>query len=228
MKEIHTILDEIIAAAKECGQVMLQADRSNIGIKDKAGKANFVTRYDCKIQEMLQMKLAQILPAAEFFGEEEDCQIDRNAEYIFVVDPIDGTTNFIKDYHMSCISIGLLRNGKRYLGVVHNPYLDETFYAISGEGAYMNGNTIHVSDDSLENSIVLFGSSPYNTELAKASFELAYEYFQKCLDIRRSGSAALDLCAIASDRAENYFGLILFPWDFAAGALIVEEAGGVV
>ena len=173
MKEIHTILDEIIAAAKECGQVMLQADRSNIGIKDKAGKANFVTRYDCKIQEMLQMKLAQILPAAEFFGEEEDCQIDRNAEYIFVVDPIDGTTNFIKDYHMSCISIGLLRNGKRYLGVVHNPYLDETFYAISGEGAYMNGNTIHVSDDSLENSIVLFGSSPYNTELAKASFELA-------------------------------------------------------
>ena len=228
MKEIHTILDEIIAAAKECGQVMLQADRSNIGIKDKAGKANFVTRYDCKIQEMLQMKLAQILPAAEFFGEEEDCQIDRNAEYIFVVDPIDGTTNFIKDYHMSCISIGLLRNGKRYLGVVHNPYLDETFYAISGEGAYMNGNTIHVSDDSLENSIVLFGSSPYNTELAKASFELAYEYFQKCLDIRRSGSAALALCAIASGRAEIYFELILFPWDFAAGALIVEEAGGVV
>ena len=228
MKEIHTILDEIIAAAKECGQVMLAADRSNIGIKDKAGKANFVTTYDCKIQEMLQMKLAQILPEAEFFGEEEDCQIDRNAEYIFVVDPIDGTTNFIKDYHMSCISIGLLRNGKRYLGVVHNPYLDETFHAISGEGAYMNGNMIHVSDDSLENSIVLFGSSPYNIELAKASFELAYEYFQKCLDIRRSGSAALDLCAIASGRAEIYFELILSPWDFAAGALIVEEAGGMV
>lgn len=144
MKKIHTILDEIIAAAKECGQVMLQADRSNIGIKDKAGKANFVTTYDCKIQEMLQAKLVQILPEAEFFGEEEDCQIDRNAEYIFVVDPIDGTTNFIKDYHMSCISIGLIRNGKRYLGVVHNPYLDETFYAISGEGAYMNGNAIHV------------------------------------------------------------------------------------
>lgn len=82
--------------------------------------------------------------------------------------------------------------------------------------------------DDLANSIVLFGSSPYNTELAKASFELAYEYFQKCLDIRRSGSAALDLCAIASGRAEIYFELILSPWDFAAGALIVEEAGGVV
>lgn len=228
MREIHIILDEIIAAAKECGQVMLQADRNNFGIKDKAGKANFVTAYDCKIQEILQMKLAQILPEAEFFGEEEDCNIDKNAEYIFVVDPIDGTTNFIKDYHMSCISIGLIRNGKRYLGVVHNPYLNETFYAISGKGAYMNGKAIHVSNDSLENSIVLFGSSPYNTELAKASFELAYKYFQKCLDIRRSGSAALDLCAIASGRAEIYFELILSPWDFVAGALIVEEAGGIV
>ena len=228
MKDIHTILNEIIVAAKECGQVMLQADRNNFGIKDKAGKANFVTAYDCKIQEMLQIKLAQILPEAEFLGEEEDCRINRKAEYIFVVDPIDGTTNFIKDYHMSCVSIGLIRNGKRYLGVVHNPYLDETFSAISGEGAYMNGNAIHVSSDDLENGVVLFGSSPYNTELAKASFKLAYEYFQKCLDIRRSGSAALDLCSIASGRAELYFELILSPWDFAAGALIVEEAGGIV
>ena len=228
MKDTHTILNEIIVAAKECGQVILQADRNNFGIKDKAGKANFVTAYDCKIQEMLQIKLAQILPEAEFLGEEEDCRINRKAEYIFVVDPIDGTTNFIKDYHMSCVSIGLIRNGKRYLGVVHNPYLDETFSAISGEGAYMNGNAIHVSSDDLENGVVLFGSSPYNTELAKASFELAYEYFQKCLDIRRSGSAALDLCSIASGRAELYFELILSPWDFAAGALIVEEAGGIV
>lgn len=228
MKEIHTVLKEIIAAAKECGQVMLCADRNHFAIQDKAGKANFVTEYDCKIQKLLEAKLAKILPEAEFLGEEEDCQIDRNAEYIFVVDPIDGTTNFIKDYHMSCISIGLIRNGKRYLGVVHNPYLEETFSAISGEGAYLNGNAIHVSGDDLENGIVLFGSSPYNTELAKASFEMAYEYFQKCLDIRRSGSAALDLCAIASGRAEVFFELLLSPWDFAAGALIVEEAGGIV
>ena len=228
MKNVHTVLNEIIEAAKECGQVMLKADRKNFGIKDKAGKANFVTAYDCKIQKILEMKLAQILPEAQFLGEEEDCQIDRDAEYIFVVDPIDGTTNFIKDYHMSCISIGLIRNGKRYLGVVHNPYLEETFYAISGEGAYRNGNAIRVSEDDLENSIVLFGSSPYNTELANASFKLAYEYFQKCLDIRRSGSAALDLCAVAAGRAEIFFELILSPWDFAAGALIVEEAGGIV
>ena len=225
---MQTVLHEIIDAAKECGQVMLRADRNHFAIQDKAGKANFVTAYDCKIQKLLEGKLAQILPEAEFLGEEEDCRIDRNAEYIFVVDPIDGTTNFIKDYHMSCVSIGLIRNGRRYLGVVHNPYLDETFYAIAGQGAYLNGNPIHVSGENLENGIVLFGSSPYNTELAKASFEMAYEYFQKSLDIRRSGSAALDLCAVAAGRAEVFFELLLSPWDFAAGALIVEEAGGIV
>ena len=180
-KTPHTILNEIIEAAKECGQVMLQADRANFGIKDKAGKANFVTKYDCKIQEMLEKSCLRFFRKRSFGGKKRIDQINRNAEYIFVVDPIDGTTNFIKDYHMSCVSIGLIRNGKRYLGVVHNPYLNETFYAISGEGAYMNGNAIHVSKDDLANSIVLFGSSPYNTELAKASFELAYEYFQKCL-----------------------------------------------
>jgi len=228
MKDIHIVLNEIITAAKECGQVMLSADRNDIGIKDKAGKANFVTAYDCKIQELIQGKLKVILPEAEFFGEEEDCQIDKNAEYIFVVDPIDGTTNFIKDYHMSCISIGLIRNGKRYLGVVYNPYLDETFSAIKGEGAFLNGKPIHVSTEDMDNSILLFGSSPYNTELAKASFDLAYRYFEQCLDIRRSGSAAIDLCSVAAGRAEIYFELILSPWDFAAGALIVEEAGGVV
>lgn len=228
MKNIHDILEMIIEVAKECGQVMLHADRSEIGIKDKAGKANFVTAYDCKIQKMVQEKLSQILPEADFYGEEEDCQIDKNAEYIFVVDPIDGTMNFIKDYHVSCISIGLLKNGKRYLGVVHNPYLDETYYAIRGEGAYLNGKSIHVSTEDLENGIVLFGTSPYNTELAEKSFALAFAYFQKCLDIRRSGSAALDLCAVAAGRAELFFELLLSPWDFAAGALIVEEAGGIV
>ena len=114
------------------------------------------------------------------------------------------------------------------MGVVYNPYLDEMFYGVKGQGAYLNGKRIHVSTEDLSNGIVLFGSAPYNTELAKASFDLAYEYFTKALDIRRSGSAALDLCSLAAGRAELYFEMILSPWDFAAGALILEEAGGIV
>lgn len=225
---MNTLLEQIIEVAKECGEIILNANRDDIGIKDKGGKANFVTKYDCMVQKVAQEKLAKILPQAEFLGEEEDSTVDETKEYIFVVDPIDGTTNFIKNYHMSCISIGLIRNGKRYLGVVYNPYLDEVFYGCKGEGAYLNGKRIHVSTEDLSNGIVLFGSAPYNTELAKASFDLAYEYFTKALDIRRSGSAALDLCSVAAGRAELYFEMLLSPWDFAAGALIVEEAGGIV
>lgn len=222
------LLNQIIEVARLGGEIIRNADRSDISIKDKAGKANFVTKYDCMVQNIVAEKLKAILPEAEFLGEEDDSSIDETKEYIFVVDPIDGTTNFIKDYHVSCISIGLLKNGKRYLGVVYNPYLDEMFYAVKGKGAFLNGTPIHVSSEDLSNGIVLFGSSPYNTELAKASFDLAYEYFTKALDIRRSGSAALDLCSVAAGRAELYFEMILSPWDFAAGALILEESGGIV
>lgn len=222
------LLDRIKAVASYCGNIILNADRDCIEINDKAGKANFVTEYDCKVQEIAKEMLGRILPEAEFLGEEEDTKIDETCEYVFIVDPIDGTTNFIKDYHVSCISIGLIKNGERYLGVVYNPYLDEMFYAIKGEGAYLNGKKIHVSKEELSNGIILFGSAPYNTELAKSSFDLAYDYFTKALDIRRSGSAAIDLCSVACGRAELYFEMILSPWDFAAGALIVEEAGGVV
>lgn len=226
--EQNILLNQIKSVAKYCGSIILNADRSDIGIRDKAGKANFVTEYDCMVQKTAEEMLRKILPEAEFLGEEEESSIDETKEYVFIVDPIDGTTNFIKDYHVSCISIGLIKNGERYMGVVYNPYLDELFYAIKDNGAYLNGQKIHVSEEELANGIVLVGTSPYNTELSRTTFDKAYDYFTKALDIRRSGSAAIDLCSIACGRAELYFEMILSPWDFAAGALIVEEAGGVV
>ena len=137
-------------------------------------------------------------------------------------------TNFIKDYHVSAISAGLAKDGEKYIGVVYNPYLDEMFTAERGKGAFLNGRPIHVSRNPLSEGIVLFGTAPYYEELSKKSFQMAYAYFKKALDVRRSGSAAIDLCSIAAGRAELFFELRLSPWDFAAGALIVEEAGGVV
>jgi fructose-1,6-bisphosphatase/inositol monophosphatase family enzyme len=126
------------------------------------------------------------------------------------------------------ISAGLTKDGEKYIGVVYNPYLDEMFTAERGKGAFLNGRPIHVSRNPLSDGIVLFGTAPYYEELSKKSFQMAYAYFKKALDVRRSGSAAIDLCSIAAGRAELYFELRLSPWDFAAGALIVEEAGGVV
>lgn len=222
------MLKKITDAVRECGEIILNADRSKSCVDEKVGHANFVTAYDKKIQQKLQEQLLGILPEAAFVGEEEDIHASVAKGYAFIVDPIDGTTNFIKDYHMSAISVGLARDGRRYMGVVYNPYLNEMFTAVKGQGAYLNGKPIHVSSQPLCNGVVLFGTAPYYEELNRKSFEMAYDYFKKSLDVRRSGSAALDLCSVAAGRAEVFFELRLCPWDFAAGALIVEEAGGKV
>jgi len=221
-------IETIENIVRECGNIILNAKRNSEMVDEKAGRANFVTTYDKLVQKELEEKLMKAFPEATFVGEEEDVHQSIKSGYAFIVDPIDGTTNFIKDYKTSCISVGLSKDGEPFMGVVYNPYLNEMFTAQKGKGAFCNGKPIHVSKEPLSNGLVLFGSAPYNEELSKKSFELAYAYFDKALDIRRSGSAALDLCSIASGRAELYFELILQPWDYAAGMLIVTEAGGQV
>ena len=221
-------ISQIEKELRECGQILLHADRSGVGIDEKAGHANFVTTYDKMIQERLADRLPRILPGAVFVGEEEDIHASIARGYAFIVDPIDGTTNFIKDYHCSCISVGVAKDGEPYAGVVYNPYLDEMFTAQTGCGAYLNGKPIHVSDKPLSQGIVLLGSAPYYEELNEETFRLAWKYFREALDLRRSGSAAIDLCSIAAGRAELYFELKLSPWDYAAGMVMVREAGGRV
>lgn len=213
---------------KECGEIIKNPNRNDINIQEKAGPANFVTSYDLLVQNNLKDGLQRLFPNAKFIGEEGQQETYTEKGEFFIVDPIDGTTNFIKDYQMSCISVAYVVDGEVDFAAIYNPYLNELFWAKRGEGAYCNDKKIHVSEHDLSNGIVLFGTSPYDMDLAKKSFEMAYEYFCQALDIRRSGSAALDLCAIAAGRAELYFELILSPWDYAAGMLIVEEAGGIV
>jgi len=225
---MDSYITKIENIVRKCGQIILEADRSAIRIDSKAGSANFVTEYDEKVQAVLKEELAKAIPEALFVGEEGEQAKYDGAGLCLIVDPIDGTTNFIKDYHTSCISVGLIKDSKRYIGVVYNPYLDEMYTAKAGEGAFLNGKPIHVSEQPLSNGIVLVGTAPYYSELNDKTFDLMTKYFKASLDIRRSGSAAIDLCAIAAGRAELYFELKISPWDFAAGALIVEEAGGIV
>ena len=226
MENIKT--DEIIAAVRACGAIILNAERTSGMTEEKSGKANFVTVYDKLVQQTIKAKLFEIMPEAVFVGEEEDVHAAIDSGYAFIVDPIDGTTNFIKDYRHSAVSCALLKDGSPVFGAIYNPYLDEMFTAVRGEGAFLNGSPIHVSDEPLSNGIVLVGTSPYYEELSEKTFRMAFDYFRKALDIRRSGSAALDLCAVASGRAEVFCELILSPWDYAAGSLIVGEAGGRV
>ena len=220
------IVYKIEEAVRECAQIMLGAQRTREMIDEKSGHANFVTTYDKAVQEALREKLLTIVPDATFVGEEDDVHSSIQKGDAFIVDPIDGTTNFIRDYHCSAISVGMTRDGESYIGVIYNPYLDEMFSAQAGCGAYLNGKPIHVSREDLSGSIILFGSSPYYPELRTRTLAMLTSLIDASLDVRRSGSAALDFCSLAAGRAELFFEMKLSPWDYAAGSLILTEAGG--
>lgn len=225
---MKTELELICDLVRSCGEFLKNIDRSNLHVDSKGGHANFVTEYDKLIQERLRVGLHEIMPDAHFVGEEGSTEQYAPVGKFFIVDPIDGTQNFIKDYHWSSISVALVVDGAAEIAVVCNPYTDEVFYAQRGRGAFCNGTRLKVSSEPLERAVVVFGTSPYYEDLSKRSFKLAYALFKKALDVRRCGSAALDLCTVAAGRGELFFELVLSPWDYAAGALLVEEAGGMV
>lgn len=222
------ILKQITEAVREAGKIILNADRSNMDIDSKTGRGNFVTEYDKKVQDFLFEKLMKIIPEAEFVGEENEASECSYKGYTYVVDPIDGTMNFVRDNHASAISVGVLYDGEPFMGAVYNPYLDEMYYGKKNEGAYLNGKRIFVSKRDIEDGIVMAGTSPYYSNLFDDTIETIRKYLKSSLDIRRSGAASLDLCSIAAGRAELFFELILSAWDYTASALIIKEAGGII
>lgn len=223
--------NQIEAIAIEAGKIMLSADSIQAATDEKSGHANFVTKYDKKVQEFLFAELARVLPEASFVGEEEGAESFREEyrkRYAFVIDPIDGTTNFIKAYRPSVTSIGLLLDGKPFIGVVYNPYQGIMYSAERGKGSYRNGIRIHSSEEPLARSIFSMGTAPYYEELTARSFKIAEKYLHRTIDMRRSGTAAWDLCLLATGITGLYYELKLGLWDFTAGAVIAEEAGCVL
>ena len=221
----HEILALLCSAEREAAALMLHA--SGVLSECKSGHRDVVTEYDRRVQALLMERFSAAVPEARFFCEENDRHDDLHAPEVFVIDPIDGTMNFVRGFGHSCISAAYLRGGVPTAAAIYNPYLDEMFTALSGGGAFLNGRPIRVSDAPLSESVVACGTSPYSMELADRGFALMKAAYLASLDIRREGSAALDLCSAAAGRAGVYFELGLSLWDYAAGMLIVQEAGGV-
>lgn len=218
--------EQIIEIAKEAGNIMTTAKRPKI--MEKSGHANFCTETDEKVQRFLIEKLTEVLPEAAFLGEEDGQDVftaKMSSGYCFVLDPIDGTSNFIYAYRPSVVSIGLLKDGKPHIGVIYNPYDDMVFSAKAGEGAYLNGEKIMSTEAPLSDSLAVFGTAPYYTELQDKTFELAKKVLPLCVDLRRSGSAAWDMCCVAMGTVALYFEMRVQLWDYAAAALIATEAG---
>ena len=222
---LTSVCNKIMEAEREAAKLVLEAH--HILAESKSGQMDVVTQYDRAVQEQLINSLGAAVPGAKFFCEENDRHDDLKAEHVFIIDPIDGTMNFVRHMNHSCISVAYASGGEVLAAAVYNPYVDEMFTAVKGQGACVNGKAIHVEDKPLCETLVCYGSSPYHAHLTEPTFSLLRKVFPICLDVRRQGSAALDLCSAASGRAGVYFEYCVCLWDYAAGMLIVQEAGGI-
>lgn len=218
------MVDKIIELVREAGKLMTKKE---FDITQKGNDSNYVTSADINVQKFLEENLIKLIPGSVFVGEEGD-GAKVTGEYVWVVDPIDGTSNFIRDIGISSISVGLLKQGKPYIGVVYQPYRNEMYWAEIGKGAFMNSCPIHVSDRDFRHSHLCSAMSLYNKDYAKPCFTIIERIYAESDDLRRLGSAATELVYLAAGRVELYFEIRLFPWDIAGAIPIITEAGGFV
>lgn len=224
-------LQKLFEIVKEGGTLFRNREEAaHITVK---GVSDYVTQVDFHVQELIRTRLLQEWPQVQFMGEEKDNSDIDFSKAVWILDPVDGTTNLIHDFRQSAVSLALYDGGKPVCGVIYQPYTEELFHAVScgktGRGAYLNGKPIHVSAaDSMSECLISIGTAPYEHEYAERNFELFKRIFLDCQDIRRLGSAAVDLAYVACGRTDAFFEMSLKPWDFAAGLILVEEAGGTV
>lgn len=218
-------LKEALEAAKKAGKMLRENIDSSSEIFFK-GPVDLVTDLDNRSQRMIFDHLASCFPGHDFMGE-EGLSEDRGAEFRWVIDPIDGTTNYVHGFPIFSISIALEVEGEIRLGLVYDPMREEMFSAIKGQGAILGGKNIHVSSiDDLDKSLVATGF-PYDLRESEVNnMDHFNNFLFRVQAIRRCGSAAMDLCYVACGRFDGFWELKLNPWDMAAGALIVREAGG--
>ncbi len=220
------MLEQIISIVRKAGGIVCAAENICAKTNEKNGAADLVTAYDVAVEEFLRRELTALVPDALFYGEESETCGDPTKGWVFIVDPIDGTTNFVRGMGHSAISVALAKDGAVEYGAVLDPFKNELFSAKRGGGAYLNGKSIRVSDRPLEKGVFGMGTAIYNREFDRQTIAVTAQLFARSCDFRRMGAAALDLCCTAAGRFDAFFEFSLAPWDFAAGSLIVTEAGG--
>lgn len=220
-------ISDVIKLIKETDSIFFN-DTLRLDVRQK-GDSDFVTRADLEVSEYLRGRLAESYPQIGFISEEDEWEERKRDGAYWILDPIDGTTNFMHALPFCCISLALLENGEVTLGVIYSPYTGELFSAEKGKGAFLNGKKISVSPNKkLSDCVGLFEFNAYYKNETDNALAHARKIYTACQDIRTFGSAALEFAYIACGRADVYLGRYLKPWDFAAGMLLVTEAGGRV
>jgi myo-inositol-1(or 4)-monophosphatase len=216
-----------IEAAKLGGDVLRQSYGHVKQIEYK-GEIDIVTEVDKRSEKLIVELLNSRFPKHSILGE-EGTDLTKSSEYKWVIDPLDGTTNYAHDYPIFCVSVGLEKNGEVLVGAVYQPIFEELFVAEKGAGAYLNGRKIQVSRVSELRQALLSTGFPYDVlENPGQAMKDFSSFIDTSQAVRRDGAAALDLCYVAMGRFDGFWELRLKPWDTAAGVLLVTEAGGRV
>lgn len=228
-EETKALLDLADAAAQAGGEILRHFWGNLKTIEDKAFAGDLVTEADKASEQAIVDLIATKYPSHAILGEESGAHRIDSSPYLWVIDPLDGTTNYSHQYPVVAVSIALLHEGIPIIAVVFNPFLGEKFIAVRGEGTTLNGRPIRVSATSALDKCLLASGFAYDR---RQTTDNNYAEFCRLTDltqgVRRGGSAALDLAYVAAGRFDGYWERGIQPWDIAAGVLLVTEAGGSV
>ena len=228
--DYRQLCKQVCLLAVETGDY-LREERQRVRnmVVEAKGMHDYVTQFDKESERRIVLRLSELLPGSGFIAEEGTAQSDGSEEHVWIVDPLDGTTNFIHGLRTTCVSIGLRSGNKMTLGVVYEIWGQECFYAYEGAGAYLNGAEIHVSSAAAMSDSLLATGFPYTDFSRMAGYMRYLEWTMRhTRGVRRLGSAAADLAYVACGRVDGFFEYGLKPYDVAAGACIVQHAGGRV
>jgi myo-inositol-1(or 4)-monophosphatase len=222
-----SLLPEVSATAIAAGKLLLRNVSGHRLVHFK-GKINLVTEMDLKSEKLIVTRLRKLLPDASFLAEEGSA-VENDSPFKWVIDPLDGTTNYAHTFPIWCVSIALEWRGEIVLGCVYDPNRDELFTAVQDKPARLNGRLIRVSKRRRLDQSMLATGFPYDIQTSSINNLDHFVSFSKTARaIRRAGSAALDLCYLAMGRFDGFWELKLHPWDTAAATLIVKQAGGKI
>jgi myo-inositol-1(or 4)-monophosphatase len=216
----------IAEIAREAGSLLMTHFRRRIGFEYK-GDVDLVTEADRSAEALITDRIRARWPRHDLVGE-EGARVETGSAYRWYVDPLDGTTNFAHGFPVFCVSIALAHQGKRIAGVIYDPTRDELFAAEKGSGAYLNQRRIHVSQVANMAECLCGTGFPSHKRHKNPNIHFYHQITLRTHGVRRAGSAALDLASVACGRLDAFWEFNLNPWDTAAGALLVEEAGGKI
>jgi myo-inositol-1(or 4)-monophosphatase len=222
----NDVISPAAQIAREAGALLMEHFRQHVKIEYK-GEADLVTIADRKSEALIRQRLREYWPSHDILGEEGGLQ-DTGSDYRWYVDPLDGTTNFAHGFPVFCVSMALEYKGRRIAGVIYDPTRDELFAAEQGSGAYLNEQRIRVSQTANLRECLVATGFPSHKRHKNPNIFFYHQITLRTHGVRRAGSAALDLCCVASGRFDGFWEFNLNPWDTAAGVLIVEEAGGKI